>query len=91
MTLKSNRELTNEIASPKKFLPNAESKDFTREEAINPINKNFTLNPIVNLLILILQTRKWKRKSLLNSTSGEPTKKFGAKSKRVREVWKHFG
>ena len=46
LTLKANRELSNEIAPPKKFNSDANSKDFTREQAqtINSINTQF--NPI---------------------------------------------
>ena len=46
---KTNRELTNEIASPKKFIPAADSKDFTRSQAqaINSINTK--LIPIIKI------------------------------------------
>ena len=46
MTLRANRELTTEIAPPKKFNWDANSKHFTREQAqtINSINTEF--NPI---------------------------------------------
>ena len=32
MILKTNQALTNEIAPPNKFVPDVESKDFTREQ-----------------------------------------------------------
>ena len=46
MSLKTNQELVNKIASPMKSIQDANSNDFTREQApaINTINTNF--NPI---------------------------------------------
>ena len=46
LTLKTKRELSNEIASPKKLFPDVSSKDFTREQAqaINSISLNFNLS-----------------------------------------------
>ena len=46
MSLKTNQELVNEIASPMKSIPDTNSNDFTHEQApaINTINTTF--NPI---------------------------------------------
>ena len=49
MTLKSNRESTNEIASPKKINPDANSKDLTRKQAQGIISINTKLTPIVKI------------------------------------------
>ena len=46
MTLTTDRELTNQIASLKKLIPDVISKDFTRErkEAIESVSMNYNLN-----------------------------------------------
>ena len=46
LVLKTNRQLTKEIASPKKFIPDVISKDFTREQT--QLIKSFSAksNPI---------------------------------------------
>ena len=43
MTLKSDRNLTNELSWPKNIILDANSKDFTRKQSINPFNTN--INP----------------------------------------------
>ena len=45
MALKTNRELTNEMASSKKFIPDVESQDFMRErtQTIKSISTNSNL------------------------------------------------
>ena len=45
MILKTKREWTSEVASPKKFFPDVTSEEFTREQAqtVNSINTNFNL------------------------------------------------
>ena len=55
MALTTNRELTNEFAPPKKFIPGVESKDLTRErtQAIKFISTNYNLIDKTNLFDFI--------------------------------------
>ena len=73
-TLNTNRDLTNETAIPKKFIPDAYSKDFTRKQAraINPTNARFIVLK-KNKTIPVLQMQNWTRNSLKSTTTGDLT------------------
>ena len=91
MTLKTNRGLTNEIASPKKFIPDAKSKDFTRKQtqAFSSININF--NPIDINDNFDFTNLKMKKKLHTNTTTGEPRRNLRIFITRDITVPKLFG
>ena len=88
MTLKTNAELTNETASPKKLIADSKSKTFTREEAQrdNLVDTYFNLIKNQKITILILQIQKRRRNSLMNTTMGELIKKIWPLSTDERKV-----
>ena len=75
MTSKTNRQSTNEIASPKKPIPDDSSEDFTREqaEAINSITTNF--NPLNETTNFDFTDLKWKSSSITSTTFAEQIRK----------------
>ena len=77
MALTTNRELTNEIALPMKFIPDVKPTDFTLEktQAIKTSNLNCILNN--KFACLILRTRRWKLISRMSTIIGE----------RTRNIW----
>ena len=73
---KRNRELTNEIASPKEFIADANSRDFAhgQEQALNSINAN--LSPIIKINKFDFTDSKRRRNLFMNTTTGELTRKL---------------